>query len=69
MDYTEANEPHDKQVEDWVEHVTQALIPWLTELESYDDKVILHRVLFHELRRIAEAAHAAGMNRAARQAA
>ena len=69
MDFTEANEPHDEQVEVWVEHVTQALLPWLKEPETYDDKVILHRVLSHELRRIAEAAHAAGMDRAARKAA
>lgn len=67
MDYTEANEPHDDQIQAWVEQVLEALMPWLKDPESYDDKIMLAATLGVELKEIAVAAHTAGTLRFARE--
>ncbi len=66
IEYTEAHEPHDEQVQVWEEEVAAAIEPWLKRFEDYDDGVAFHRCLQLEIKFIAEAAHAAGMERAKR---
>ena len=66
IEYTEAREPHDEQVQVWEEEVASVIEPWLKQFEGYDDGVAFHRALRSEIKFIAEAAHAAGMERAKR---
>ena len=66
IEYTEAHEPHDEQVQVWEEEVASVIEPWLKQFEGYDDGVAFHRALRSEIKFIAEAAHAAGMERAKR---
>lgn len=63
IEYTEVNEPHVEQVGVWVDDVAEALLPWLKDFESYDDKLNFLNALGDQLTSIAIAAHAAGMVR------
>lgn len=63
MEYTEAHEPHHDQAVVWTEQVAEALLPWLKDFDSYDDKVAFLTTLQDELTDIGVAAHAAGMLR------
>ncbi len=62
-EWDQPNEPHEYQVQNWADDVAEALLPWLKDFESYDDKVNFFAALENELRQIGEAAHAAGMLR------
>ena len=45
---------HDDQLEVWAEEMTFAIMGWLKEPESYDDKVQLARAIKDECRKIVE---------------
>ena len=66
--WDQAHEPHDEQVQVWTDDVAEALLPWLKNFESYDDKVAFLATLAAEIKSVTEAAHAAGMIRAQKAA-
>jgi len=43
---------HDDQLEVWASEIMEAIEPWLTQFDSYDDKVLLAETLKHEVRAI-----------------
>jgi glutaredoxin 2 len=47
---------HDEQLDIWAEELTFAILEWLKEPESYDDKIMLANVLKHEIKFIVESA-------------
>jgi hypothetical protein len=64
IEYTEAHEPHDEQVQVWSDNAAEALLPWLKAFDDYEDKLAFFRALADEIKDVAVSAHAAGMIRA-----
>ena len=47
---------HDDQLENWASDMIDAIMPWLREPDSYDDKVQLVRAIKDELRDVVRTA-------------